>query len=181
MKDEPVIIDRRTHSNAAVSDTDLNYGVLAPDEEGYEDLSYRDLAVDEPALVESVILGQPNVTARANLLAPDTVYDSPVPIFNRILVLRQAKEAIWKGTRIIVPDIAQKDTNRGVVVATAESYIVGGVAFPMKDLVRPGDLCFFGPFNMDNIEVDGQVYGLCTIFDVQLIQKAHWAVAKEVS
>jgi len=178
MKDEPVIIDRRTHSNAAVSDTDLNYGVLAPDEEGYEDLSYRDLAVDEPALVESVILGQPNVTARANLLAPDTVYDSPVPIFNRILVLRQAKEAIWKGTRIIVPDIAQKDTNRGIVVAVSEHYIVNGVQHPMKELVKPGDMVTFGPFNVDTIEVDGQVYGLCTIFDVQLIQSCHYAVEK---
>jgi co-chaperonin GroES (HSP10) len=144
---------------------------------------------EEPVIVDRrrfTADGLPNIdqvlaeveAEQASILTPDTVYDSPVPIFNRILVLRQAKEAIWKGTRIIVPDIAQKDTNRGIVVAVSEHYIVNGVQHPMKELVKPGDLVTFGPFNVDTIEVDGQVYGLCTIFDVQLIQSCHYAVEK---
>lgn len=108
----------------------------------------------------------------------ETTYDNPVPIFDRVLVLRMAKETVWAGTKIIVPDVAQKSPNRGVVVATAKHYIVDGKQFEMSELVKPGDLVTFSSFNVEDVTVDGETYGLTTIFDIKLIQSGSYAIRK---
>jgi co-chaperonin GroES (HSP10) len=106
----------------------------------------------------------------------DRVYDDPKPIFDRVLIMRNASATVWRGTKFIIPETAQKSANRGVVVATADFYIVEGKAFPVKDIVEPGDLVTFSGFNTEDIDVDGETFTLCSVFDLKLIEKCHFAL-----
>jgi len=152
-------IDRRRFKGVPSDEVQATPGLYGDSEENYSALVEAETApVEAESLIQSA----------------DVVYDNPVPIFDRILVRRMAKEANWNGTKIVIPESAQKSPNRGVVIATSEFYIVEGKQFPMADLVRQGDLVVFGAFNVDDVEVDGEIYGLLTIFDVRLIQKRHY-------
>ena len=106
----------------------------------------------------------------------DRVYDDAVPIFDRILIKQGAVEATWGNSRIVIPDYAQKAPNMGAVVACAKHYIVDGKAFPMEEMVKPGDLVTFSRFNAEEIERNGEKYVLCSIFDVKLIESVSFAL-----
>ncbi len=137
-----------------------------------------EVVVQEDEVLAEVLDPTPPLKPEVVIQPVETVYDNPVPIFDRILVLRMAKETVWAGTKIIVPDIAQKSPNRGVVVATAKHYIVDGKQFEMSELVKPGDLVTFSSFNVEDVTVDGETYGLTTIFDIKLIQSGSYAIRK---
>lgn len=132
----------------------------------------RTVALDEAALTGM----EPEEAEGAQIAEADRVYDEPMPIFDRILIRQGAKETIWGGTKLVIPEVAQKAPNMGVVVACARSYIVNGVSFPMAELVSPGDLVTFSQFNTEEIQRDGETYVLCSIFDVKLIERVHFAL-----
>lgn len=115
--------------------------------------------------------------ARGIITDLDRVYEDPVPIFDRILVLQGKAETVYQGTRFVIPDTAQKAPNVGVVVATAKFYIVDGKPFPMADLLKPGDMVRFSHFNFEEIDIDGEKFQIGSIFDVKLIHSVHIAVA----
>ena len=48
----------------------------------------------------------------------------------------------------------------------------------MSELVKPGDLVTFSSFNVEDVTVDGETYGLTTIFDIKLIQSGSYAIRK---
>jgi co-chaperonin GroES (HSP10) len=125
-------------------------------------------APDEPA--EVVI--EP---AAPVLTSADRIYDDPVPIFDKVLVLQGKAETVYQGTTFIIPESAQKMPNVGVVVAAAEFFIVEGQKFPMSDLLKPGDMVRFSPFNFDEIEIDGEKFQIGSIFDIKLIHRVHYA------
>ncbi|HZP06791.1 MAG TPA: co-chaperone GroES [Terracidiphilus sp.] len=106
----------------------------------------------------------------------DRVYGDPLPIFDRILIKQGAPETTWGESRIVIPDYVQKAPNMGAVVACAKHYIVDGKAFPMDELVKPGDLVTFSKFNAEEIERDGETYVLCSVFDVKLIESVSFAL-----
>jgi len=103
-------------------------------------------------------------------------YENPVPIFNRILIKKGAKETIWGDQKIVIPEFIQKAPNQGAVVAASEFYIVDGKKFPMDELVKQGDLVTFGQFNVEDIQLDGEDFVLCDIFDIKLIHRVSYAV-----
>jgi len=105
-----------------------------------------------------------------------TRYDAPVPVFNGVLIKANATDAVFAGTNFVIPDSAKQRPNRGVVVATSKRFIVNGVAFPMEEEVKVGDIVTFGVFNTETITVDGEAYELCQIFDLKLIERVSYAV-----
>ena len=76
-----------------------------------------EVIAQEDEVLAEVLDPDPTPEPKPVVIQPvETTYDNPVPIFDRVLVLRMAKETVWAGTKIIVPDVAQKSPNRGVVV-----------------------------------------------------------------
>lgn len=106
----------------------------------------------------------------------DRIYSDPLPIFDRILIKQGSKETTWGTAHIVIPDYVQKAPNMGAVVATAENYIVDGKAFPMSELVKQGDIVTFSQFNTEDVELDGEKFVLCSIFDVKLIKRVSYAL-----
>lgn len=115
-------------------------------------------------------------TALITLAEVERAYADPLPIFDRILIRQGAQQTVFAGTTFVIPESARKAPNQGVVVATAESYIVEGKSFPMVELVKPGDLVTFSAFNTEEIERDGAKFVLCSIFDVKLIERVTFAI-----
>ena len=113
---------------------------------------------------------------RGTIAEVDRVYEDPLPIFDRILVLQGKAETIYQGTRFVIPENAQKAPNVGVVVATAKHYIVDGKEFEMVNLVKPGDMVRFSNFNFEEIDIDGEKFQIGSIFDVKLIHAVTFAV-----
>jgi co-chaperonin GroES (HSP10) len=109
-----------------------------------------------------------------SLVDIDRVYDDPLPIFDRVLIRRNAEATTFAGTSFFIPESARKSANRGVVVTTAKFYIVEGKSFPMKELVVPGDIVTFSGFNTEDIELDEGTFTLCSVFDLKLIEKCHF-------
>jgi len=105
-----------------------------------------------------------------------TRYDVPVPIFNSVLIKANATDAVFAGTNFVIPDSAKQKPNRGVVVAASKRFIVNGVSFPMEEEVKVGDVVTFGVFNTETIQVNGEPFELCQIFDLKLIERVSYAV-----
>jgi co-chaperonin GroES (HSP10) len=153
---EPVIIDRRTTSKDPESITTVYQA------------NPEEFTKDE---LESLYSGRVVTTV-------ERTYDDPCPIFNYILIRRNAKETVWQGTRFVIPESAQQSPNRGVVVAIAPTYFWEGKPQPMSDVVNPGDLVTFSAFNTEPVMVGDETYALCQIWDVKILEKSHFAVAK---
>lgn len=125
--------------------------------------------------------GQLMESATANVIAEvDRVYDDPVPIFDRILVRQNAAETVWGGTRFVIPESVRQSPNEGVVVATAEFFIVNGKKFPMKDIVKPGDIVKFSKYNAEEVKCDDETFALVNIFDVKFVRKEHYALDQSI-
>lgn len=108
------------------------------------------------------------------------VYEKPAPILDRLLVLRTKADTTFEGTRIIVPDIAKKDPNKGVVVAVSPVLKEHGV--PLQGMwvpcqVKEGDVVTFTQFTDEQFKVDDDIYVLLRIHDVKFVEPVTYAVA----
>lgn len=127
--------------------------------------------------IEADVAAEPEPAVQvASVAEVDRVYGDALPIFDRILIKQGAVETSWGATRIVIPEYIQKAPNMGAVVACAKHYIVDGKAFPMDELVKPGDLVTFSRFNAEEIERNGETYILCSIFNVKLIESVSFAL-----
>jgi co-chaperonin GroES (HSP10) len=138
----------------------------------------RVIEADQAAVIETeepLTIEEAPVQARG-IGELDRVYDDPLPIFDRVLIRRNAEATTFAGTQFFIPESARKSANRGVVVATAHFYIVEGKAFPMVELVKPGDVVTFSGFNTEDIEMEEGTFTLCSVFDLKLVEKCHVAL-----
>lgn len=100
-------------------------------------------------------------------------YDDPRPLGENCLIKANAKQTIYRGTKFLIPDVAQESPNLGVVVAIGPK--VGA------DDMKPGDLVTFSRYNAEDIDVDGEVYKLVSIHDIKLRQSVTFAVARNAN
>ena len=110
----------------------------------------------------------------------DRVFDEPLPLFNQILVRKEAAETYFQGTRFVIPEASRKSPNEGVVVAIGSFYIVDGKQFLMKEIVNPGDLVKFSVYNGEDVQIDGETFHLISIFDVKFVKRVHYAIDQPV-
>ncbi len=107
----------------------------------------------------------------------DRVYSDPEPIKNYVLVRQNAKETTYHGTRFVIPESAQQNPNKGVVVAVGPDLAPKMVEDKqVPGLVKPGDVVTFGRFNAEAIEVDNEPFMLVCWHDVKLIQRVAYAI-----
>jgi co-chaperonin GroES (HSP10) len=125
----------------------------------------RTAFADEPEIVEV----HPTVH-----VVPRT-FQAPRPPFNQLIIKANATDVVFAGTNFVIPDTAKQKPNRGVVVATSEWFIVNGIKFPMADEVKAGDVVTFGVFNAEDIKIGGEVYVLCSIFDIKFVESVSYA------
>jgi co-chaperonin GroES (HSP10) len=124
------------------------------DQEGLADLV--------PAL-ESKFASKP-VEAKPKKFA-DKQYADPVTVLDRILVKRipedtERYEILEDGglrdkrTGFVIPYAYRQHNNIGVVLATGQFVILGGVRIPMSEVVRVGDRVTFGDYNSEVFKMD---------------------------
>lgn len=159
------IVDRRK-----IKETQQAPGDPAAENQAVEAITPAEFTKDE---LESLYAG-------VKIVSADLEYDDPKPLFNYVLIRRMAKETVYAGTRFVIPDVAQQSPNRGIVVATAETYFWEGKPQPMVDVVKPGDLVTFGSFNCEDVKVGDEVFCLCSVWDLKLVESGHFAVAKGI-
>lgn len=94
------------------------------------------------------------------------VYSDPNPIKNYILVRQQAKETYFAGTRFAIPESAQQNPNKGVVVAVG----------PEVAECKCGDVVTFGRYNAEPLDIDGDEFQLVSIHDVKLVEQVTYAI-----
>ena len=98
-----------------------------------------------------------------------------------ILVRQNAPpKQTWNGTQFLIPDSVVKAPNEGVVVATAECYIVDGKEFSHGSKVKPGDLVKFSQYNNEPVKCDGEDFVLVSIFDVKFRRRVYYGVGRAV-
>lgn len=94
------------------------------------------------------------------------VYSDPSPKTTYILIRQQAKETFYAGTRFAIPESAQQNPNKGVVVSIG----------PQVTECKPGDIVTFGLYNAEPIKMDGDVFQLVDVYDVKLIESVTYAI-----
>jgi len=100
-------------------------------------------------------------------------YGAPYPILDRILVLRSKTSTEYEGTSIVIPDIAKKDPNKGVVVAVSPVLEEFGVPLNGQFVpchVKRGDVVTFTQFTDETFTMGEDVYALLSIFDVKFVE-----------
>jgi co-chaperonin GroES (HSP10) len=122
----------------------------------------EELADLVPAL-ESKFASKP-VEAKPKKFA-DKQYADPVTVLDRILVKRipedtERYEILEDGglrdkrTGFVIPYAYRQHNNIGVVLATGQFVILGGVRIPMSEVVRVGDRVTFGDYNSEVFKMD---------------------------
>ena len=115
------------------------------------------------------------------VLESPKVYGKAEPILDRLLVLRTKADAFYEGTKIIVPETAKKDPNKGVVVALSKVLKEHGV--PLQGLwipcnVKEGDVVTFTAFTDEGFkDEDGNMFVLIRIHDVKFVEPVTYAIA----
>lgn len=108
--------------------------------------------------------------SRIMLAEVPRVYDDAEPLTNHCLVKQGETETVYKGTRFVIPEVAQQNPNEGVVVAV-------GPDIP-ADRLQPGDLVIFGRFNAEPIDVDGDTFQLVNFNDIKLRKRVTYAIGQ---
>ena len=96
----------------------------------------------------------------------DKQYSTLSPILDRVLVMRVSvnpdEEILEDGTvrnkksGFIIPQQYRQHTNNGIVLATGQFVIMGGVKTPLSDIVLPGDRVFYGDYNSELFPMDSE-------------------------
>ena len=130
--------------------------------------------------------GEPVATPEGDELAPQSVavtdaevakflveapkvYDDPKPLNDRVLIKQQAAETVYAGTTFVIPDVAQKNPNAGIVIA------IGPEVDAEKDCA-PNDLVIFNRYSAEEITLDGEQFVHVSKHDIHLRQRVSYAV-----
>ena len=97
------------------------------------------------------------------------VYDHPRPLNDRVLIKQHQAETTYAGTTFIIPDVAQKNPNAGVVIA------IGPEVDAEKDCA-PNDLVIFNVYSAEAVELDGEKFVHVSKHDIHLRQRVSYAV-----
>jgi len=106
----------------------------------------------------------PKVVAEVPKKYPEPSYGLFHPILDRILVMRVPDDPDTeiledgstrsKRTGLVTAAKYRQHSNVGIVLATGQWVIVGGVKFPMADFVKPGFKVCFGDYNSEVFLLD---------------------------
>ena len=99
------------------------------------------------------------------------VYDDPKPLNDRVLIKQHAAETTYAGTTFIIPDVAQKNPNAGVVIA------IGPEVDADKDCA-PNDLVIFNRYSAEEVTLDGEQFVHVNKHDIHLRQRVSYAVSQ---
>jgi co-chaperonin GroES (HSP10) len=97
------------------------------------------------------------------------VYDDPKPLNDRVLIKQHAAETVYAGTTFVIPDVAQKNPNAGIVIA------IGPEVDSMNDCA-PNDLVIFNRYSAEEITLDGEQFVHVSKHDIHLRQRVTYAV-----
>jgi co-chaperonin GroES (HSP10) len=97
------------------------------------------------------------------------VYDEPKPLNDRVLIKQHAAETVYAGTTFLIPDVAQKNPNAGIVIA------IGPEVDADKDCAA-NDLVIFNRYSAEEITLDGEQFVHVSKHDIHLRQRVSYAV-----
>jgi co-chaperonin GroES (HSP10) len=97
------------------------------------------------------------------------VYDDPKPLNDRVLIKQHAAETVYAGTTFVIPAVAQKNPNAGIVIA------IGPEVDAEKDCA-PNDLVIFNRYSAEEITLDGEQFVHVSKHDIHLRQRVSYAV-----
>jgi co-chaperonin GroES (HSP10) len=97
------------------------------------------------------------------------VYDDPRPLNDRVLIKQHVAETIFAGTTFVIPDVAQKSPNAGIVIA------IGPEVDAEKDCA-PNDLVIFNVYSAEEVHLDGERFIHVSKHDIHLRQRVTYAV-----
>jgi co-chaperonin GroES (HSP10) len=97
------------------------------------------------------------------------VYDDPKPLNDRVLIKQHAAETVYAGTTFVIPDVAQKNPNAGIVIA------IGPEVDAEKDCA-PNDLVIFNRYSAEEIALDGEQFVHVSKHDIHLRQRVSYAI-----
>jgi co-chaperonin GroES (HSP10) len=98
------------------------------------------------------------------------VYDDPRPLNDRVLIKQHVAETTFSGTTFVIPEVAQKHPNAGVVIA------IGPEVDAEKDCA-PNDLVIFNVYSAEEVTLDGERFVHVSKHDIHLRQRVTYAVA----
>lgn len=125
------------------------------------------LADDVTPVSESVAVTDADVSKF--LAEAPKVYDDPKPLNDRVLIKQHAAETVYAGTTFVIPDVAQKNPNAGIVIA------IGPEVDAEKDC-SPNDLVIFNRYSAEEITLDGEQFVHVSKHDIHLRQRVSYAV-----
>lgn len=102
------------------------------------------------------------------LASAPKVYDDPKPLNDRVLIKQAAKQTIYAGTTFVIPDVAQKNPNAGIVIA------IGPEVDAEKDCA-PNDLVIFNVYSAESVTLDGEDFVHVSKHDIHLRQRVSYA------
>lgn len=76
-----------------------------------------------------------------------------IPLYDRILVKREAEETVSKGG-IFIPDSAKDKPAQGIVISVGKGLRENGVLMPLS--VEEGDAILFGKYAGTEIKLNGE-------------------------
>lgn len=90
---------------------------------------------------------------------PEKTYSQPTTILDRVLVMRVPEDANFekledgsmrdRRSGLIITAAYRQHNNIGIVLATGQFVVLGGLKIPMEDVVRVGDRVKFGDYNSE--------------------------------
>jgi co-chaperonin GroES (HSP10) len=98
------------------------------------------------------------------------VYDDPKPLNDRVLIKQQSAETVYAGTTFIIPEVAQKNPNCGIVIAI-------GPDVDLEKDCAPNDLVIFNRYSAEEITLDGEQFVHVNKHDIHLRQRVTYAVS----
>lgn len=106
------------------------------------------------------------------------VYEADKPLRDFIFIKQAAEETSYAGNRFVIPDAYRQAPNMGVVVAVGPWIRdeFDGEKLVREADVQPGDIVTFSKFNIEPIQIDDEVFMLCSIHDVKARKKVSYAV-----
>jgi chaperonin GroES len=89
------------------------------------------------------------------------------PMNDRVLLRRVTEE---NSRSVVLPDAYKLDSDLGIVIAVGSGMLVNGQLAPIP--LKLGDKVRVGHYNVEDIEVEGEMLMLVSAFDVRLKIKA---------
>jgi co-chaperonin GroES (HSP10) len=130
-----------------------------------DDVDRRELVVEEPKVEVT------DAEVSKFLAAAPKVYDDPRPLNDRVLIKQHVAETTFAGTTFVIPEVAQKHPNAGIVIA------IGPEVDAEKDCA-PNDLVIFNVYSAEEVTLDGERFVHVSKHDIHLRQRVSYAIAK---